>query len=198
MPAHACIHIPPWLITLLSTQVEKHPNHFPHSIFTLLIVPSQHPPLSPFLKKILEEVNWKIKILQMGSWRSMIKQRARSSPHTPHSIHFISGSLIIETKSWLTINSLNHGPTTLLISCGGLTYSCHQSLIKTSPLIGCEPKKCGKRKADTNLFWSVSFHQCTNDTGETKESKKIIQSCKMQYSYCMMCYYKIWCCDVKM
>lgn len=70
----------------------------PYSISTLLIVPSQDPPLKPFLKKILQEVNREIKTLRMGSWRSMIKQRARDRPHTPHSTHFISESLIIKTK----------------------------------------------------------------------------------------------------
>lgn len=49
-------------------------------------------------QKILQEVNREIKTLRMGSWRSMIKQRARDRPHTPHSTHFISESLIIKTK----------------------------------------------------------------------------------------------------
>lgn len=47
--------------------------------------------LSPFLgvekkkreKKILDEVNWEIKTLQMGSWRSMIKKSSWPSPHVP-------------------------------------------------------------------------------------------------------------------
>lgn len=61
----------------------------PYSISTLLIVPSQDPPLKPFLKKILQEVNREIKTLRMGSWRSMIKQSQGQAPYPPlHPLYF--------------------------------------------------------------------------------------------------------------
>lgn len=79
----------------ISNQVEKHPHYFHHDD---ILGHSQYPPCHASLK-ILDEVNWVIKTLQMGSWRSMIKKRVRSSlPHWLPLHPLYSRSLIIETK----------------------------------------------------------------------------------------------------
>lgn len=83
---HVFTHLPSSLQRTISTRVEKHPHYFHHGIF----VHSQYPPCHASLK-ILDEVNWVIKTLQMGSWRSMIKKRVGPSlPHRlpPHPLYF--------------------------------------------------------------------------------------------------------------
>lgn len=84
---HVFTHLPSSLQHTMSSGVEKHPHYFHHDgIFAHSQYPTCHASL-----KILDEVNWVIKTLQMGSWRSMIKKRVGPSlPHwlPPHPLYF--------------------------------------------------------------------------------------------------------------
>lgn len=75
----------------ISTQVEKHPRQFHHSILT----PGKYPLCHPHSKKNSLIRSTEIKTFQTGSRRSMIK---KLTPTPDHSTHSISESLIMETK----------------------------------------------------------------------------------------------------